>query len=145
MTRTLAALVVSLCLASFAAAPAGAASDERILSFRSDIEVHADATMTVTETIVVRAARNQIKRGIYREFPTTYQDRFGNTVGVGFHVLSVTRDGRTEPYHIRDASNGKRVYIGDKDVILKPGRYSYRLTYTTDQQLGFFEDFDELY
>ncbi len=145
MTRTLLALAVSLCLASFAAAQAGAASDERILSFRSDIEVHADATMTVTETIVVRAARNQIKRGIYREFPTTYQDRFGNTVRVGFHVLSVTRDGRTEPYHIRDASNGKRVYIGDKDVILKPGRYSYTLTYTTNQQIGFFEDFDELY
>ena len=145
MTRKLLALVVSLCLAWFAAEPAGAAGDERILSFKSDIEVHADATMTVTETIVVRAAGNQIKRGIYREFPTSYVDRFGNTVRVGFHVLSVTRAGRPEPYHIRDASNGKRVYIGDKDVFLQPGRCSYTLTYTTDQQIGFFEDFDELY
>jgi len=143
MIRRLVALLVPLCLAI--AAPAAAAGDERILSFKSDIEVHADATMTVTETIVVRAAGNQIKRGIYREFPTTYQDRFGNTVRVGFDVLSVTRDGRSEPYHIRDASNGKRVYIGDKDVFLQPGRYSYTLTYTTDQQVGFFENFDELY
>ena len=79
MTRTLLALVVSLCLAWFAAEPAGAAGDERILSFKSDIEVHADATMTVTETIVVQARGDQIKRGIYREFPTTYEDRFGNT------------------------------------------------------------------
>ena len=145
MTRTLLALAAALCLAWFAAAPAGAASDERILRFKSDIEVHADATMTVTETIVVRAAGDQIKRGIYREFPTSYVDRFGNTVRIGFHVLSVTRNGRPEPYHIRDASNGKRVYIGDKDVFLQPGRYSYTLTYTTDQQIGFFEDFDELY
>ena len=145
MTRHFVALVVTLCLASFAVGPADAAGDERILSFRSDIQVHADATMTVTETIVVRSARNQIKRGIYREFPTTYTDNHGNTVRVGFRVLGVTRDGRTEPYYIRDESNGKRVYIGDKDVILKPGRYSYTLTYRTDQQVGFFDDYDEIY
>ena len=77
MTRKLLALVVSLCLAWFAAEPAGAAGDERILSFKSAIEVHADATMTVTETIVVRAAGDQINRCIYREFPTSYVDRFG--------------------------------------------------------------------
>ena len=45
-------------------------SDERILAYHSDIDVHADASMTVTETIRVRAEGNNIRRGIYRDFPT---------------------------------------------------------------------------
>lgn len=127
--------------------PAVAVSDpgERILNFRSHIIVHADATLTVTETITVRCARREIKRGIVRDFPTTYRDRFGNTIRVGFEVQEVRRDGRKEPYHIKAALNGQKIYIGRKDVFLEPGVYSYTLTYRTDRQLGFFEDFDELY
>ena len=64
---------------------------ERILSFTSYIQVQPDASLTVTETIVVRATGDQIKRGIVREFPTVYKDRFGNWVKVGFEVLEVRR------------------------------------------------------
>ena len=87
----------------------------------------------------------QIKRGIIRDFPTRYKDRFGNTVRVGFDVLSVLRDGQPEPFHIRYAANGVRVYIGRKDVILRPGTYTYTISYRTDRQLGFFKEYDELY
>ena len=121
------------------------ASTEKILNFNSLIVIHQDSTMTVTETITVRAAGDQIKRGIYREFPTKYKNRQGGTVQVRFDVQEVLRDGRQEPYHIEDASNGVRVYIGDKDVFLESGDYTYTLTYITDRQLGFFKDFDELY
>ena len=38
--------------------------------------------MTVRETIVVESTGRKIKRGIYRDFPTTYKDRFGNRVTV---------------------------------------------------------------
>ena len=37
---------------------------ERILEYRSEIEVHADASMTVAETIVVQAEGDLIRRGI---------------------------------------------------------------------------------
>ena len=46
-----------------------AAEVEGILSFHSDIVVHQDASMTVTETIKVHAEGDRIKRGIYRDFP----------------------------------------------------------------------------
>jgi len=118
---------------------------ERILDFESLIRVHQDASMTVEETIRVVCEGKQIKRGIFREFPTRYKDRYGNTVQVGFEVIDVLRDGRPEPYHIQEASNGKRVYIGQKDVLLRPGTYTYKITYKTNRQLGFFRDFDELY
>jgi uncharacterized membrane protein YgcG len=135
---------VLLLLASAASARAQDSS-ERILSFHSDITVSQDGSMDVRETIKVRAAGDQIKRGIYRDFPTRYRDRLGNQYVVGFEVLEVQREGKPEPYRIESLSNGKRVYIGEKNVYLEPGEYTYALTYRTTRQLGFFPDHDELY
>ncbi len=118
---------------------------EEILDWHSDIKIHKDSSMTVSETIRVRAEGNQIKRGIYRDFPTTYKDRAGNRITVGFNVMTVERDGRTESYHTESLRNGVRLYVGKRDVFLKPGVYTYRLTYRTDRQLGYFEEHDELY
>lgn len=125
--------------------PCCSRASERLLDFKSRIQVHQDGSMTVHETIQVICEGKQIKRGIFREFPTKYKDRYGNTVEVGFTVVKVIRDGRREPYHIQQAPNGKRVYIGQKEVLLKPGSYTYDIIYKTDRQLGFFRDFDELY
>jgi hypothetical protein len=118
---------------------------ERILSFKSHIAVSSGGTMLVTETIRVRATGDQIKRGIYRDFPTRYKDRRGNHYVVGFDVMDVKRDNASEDHHTEGLSNGVRVYIGKKDYILPPGEYTYTLTYQTDRQLGFFRDHDELY
>jgi uncharacterized membrane protein YgcG len=101
--------------------------------------------MTVRETITVSAEGRKIKRGIYRDFPTTYRDNHGTRFTVGFSVISVQKDGRPEPYHEQSMSNGRRVYIGDKNTFLRSGEYTYTLTYRTDRQLGFFNDHDELY
>jgi len=57
----------------------------------------------------------------------------------------VKRDGGEEPYHVASEGNGKRIYIGDKKVFLDPGVYTYRLTYHTDRQVGYFDDYDEIY
>jgi uncharacterized membrane protein YgcG len=135
---------VSLIFGCLAWAGPGQA-DERILSYHSDIIVAADATMMVEETIRVRAEGRDIRRGIYRDFPTRYTDRFENRYVVAFDVLEVTRDGRPELYHTEKLSNGVRVYIGSGDVFLDPGTYSYVIRYRTDRQLGFFADHDELY
>lgn len=123
--------------------PAHAA--ERILDYRSEIEVHADASMTVTETIVVEAAGQLIRRGIYRDFPTDYRDRLGNRYRVGFEVLGVTRNGQDEPFHTERRENGVRVYVGRANEFVAPGRHEYAIRYRTDRQLGYFDAHDELY
>lgn len=120
-------------------------ADERILDYHSDITVLENAGMQVTENITVRAEGNNIKRGIYRDFPTTYRDNYGNKYKVGFEIKQVRRDGNPEPYHTQDQSNGIRIYIGDQNTFLEPGEYTYSITYTTSRQLGYFEQHDELY
>jgi len=139
----LAGLLLGLHTASLRAP--GQDATERIRSFHSDITVNPDASMRVEETIKVRAAGDQIKHGIFRDFPTRYRDRLGNQYVVGFEVVAVRRDGKPEPFHTENLSNGVRIYIGDKDVFLDPGEYTYTLVYATNRQVGFFPDHDELY
>ncbi len=134
-----------LVLACFYMFPPMVSAAERILDFHSDITVREDGTMRVSETIRVRAEGKNIRRGIYRDFPTSYKDTHGHTVNVKFDLLEVLRDGKAEPHHIESLSNGVRIYIGSKDRYLRPDVYSYRLIYITDRQLGFFAEHDELY
>lgn len=138
MRRALAALAFLLLATATAA-------EERILSWRSDIAVLPDSTLEVTETLLVRAEGDQIRRGILRDFPTTYVDRRGMRVVTGFDVIEVMRDGRPEPHRTERLANGIRVRIGEPEVYLAPGEYTYAIRYRTDRQLGFFPDHDELY
>ncbi len=119
--------------------------EEQIFSFHSDVAVHEDATMTVTETIRVFAAGREIKHGIYRDFPLRYTDALGRHYTVGFEVTAVGRDGRPEGWHTKRVKNGIRVYMGRENVSLPTGDHTYALTYRTSRQLGFFDDHDELY
>jgi hypothetical protein len=121
------------------------ARQERILSFDSQIDVLAEGDIVVEETIRVVAAGDQIRRGIYRDFPTVYQDRRGRRVRVRFDVLEVRRDNLPEAYRTQRQANGIRIYLGKEDVFLKPSTYTYTILYRCDRQIGFFEDYDELY
>ncbi len=126
------------------AAPAVSAL-ESILDYASDIQVHADASLTIEEVIRVRAEGRNIKRGIYRDFPTDYRDRLGNRYRVAFELLEVTRGGVREPHRVERRENGVRIYVGDPDILIDPGVHTYTLRYRTNRQLGFFERHDELY
>jgi len=149
MTSARRVLLVAVMALSQALAPAlfspMAFADERILSYHGDVEIAADAVITVTETIRVRAEGNQIRRGIYREFPTRYVDPAGNAYSVAFDVVAVAREGYSEPWHVEERPNGVRVYIGGRDQLLAAGEHEYTLTYRTDRQIGYFESHDELY
>jgi uncharacterized membrane protein YgcG len=132
---------ISLCLLTTSVVLA----DERILDYQSDITIREDGSLTVTETIRVRAEGKNIRRGIYRDFPTQYTDRFGNHYQVGLTVLDVYRDGSEEPFHTEKRSNGIRIYVGSANRMPGNGIHDYRLRFHTTRQLGFFEDYDELY
>jgi len=118
---------------------------EIIHSFDSEIRIDVSGSMEVVETITVTAEGGKIKRGIYRDFPTDYRDRYGNQYKVRFEVIKVSRDGQSERFHTQGTGGGLRVYIGRENVILPRGTYTYEIVYRTDRQLGFFEDHDELY
>src|SRR6266436_592415 len=135
------ALLASLCACSTAAR----AQSERIRDFHSDIRLLDDGTLLVKETITVFSTGNLIRHGIYREFPTHYKDRFANNYVVGFRWLGALCDGYPETSRVEDYSNGVRIYLGDKNSYISRGEHTYELNYSTNRQLGFFTDHDELY
>jgi uncharacterized membrane protein YgcG len=142
------ARIAVLVTALFAVTGVALAQDddsERITSYSSDITVARNGTLTVTETIAVIAADENIRHGIFRDFPTTYTDKLGRRVRVDFDVLKVTRDGHAEPYDLDGIEDGERIKIGDPDTELAPGAHTYTITYATDRQIGFFDGYDELY
>ncbi len=120
-------------------------AEEVIKNFISDVTVNKDGSLDVRETIVVRAEGRDIRRGILRDFPTTYTDKNDVQVRVGFDVLDVQRDGRDETYSVENISNGRRIKIGNADVFLRNGEHTYKISYRTTRQIGFFQNFDELY
>lgn len=141
--RKIAALL--LALFAFLAAIPPASAEERILGFDSDLRIQADGSLMVTETIRVRAEGVNIRRGIYRDFPTRYRDRFGNSVKVTFELLGVERDGRAEPSFTERLGNGVRVNTGNDSFLPTPAEFTFTIRYRTTRQLGFFADHDELY
>src|SRR6185503_19803122 len=110
-----------LALLALLAVHSAALAEERIEQFTSDSRVNVDGSVDVLETISVNAESQQIRRGIFRDFPTIYTDRNGLRVVVGVEVISVKRDRQTEPYAIEGLATGKRIRIGTADVFLDPG------------------------
>lgn len=143
--RKFAFCLVLACAALVFTPLAWANAAETIKSFHARIEIAKNGDLTVTESITVNAEGREIQRGIFRDFPRSFVDDDGRARRVGFSVISVKRDGRDEPYHTSIHNDDSRVYIGDEDVFLDKGLYTYELTYKTDRQIRFFASHDEIY
>jgi len=122
-----------------------ALAEERILGYNIEVRIGKDGALDVTEHIQVRAEGSQIRRGIYRDFPTRYRDRYGNRVVVDLKVLAVLRNDEPEPWFTEERDNGVRINTGNDNFLPVPADYTYTLRYRTTRQLGFFADHDELY
>ena len=120
-------------------------ADERILSYDSTITVNQDGTLEVREAIRVRAEGQNIRRGIYRDFPTIYARADGGNTVVGFNFQSAKRDGSDEPWRTENRGNGVRVYLGSPSRTVSHGEHTYELVYRTDRQMGYFAGHDELF
>jgi hypothetical protein len=136
---------IILFFAFFAVAISAAWSDERILNYHSEILIKTDGWIEVTETIVVRAEGRQIRRGIFRDYPTRYRDRAGNDVEVLYKPRAVLRNDRAEDFSSEKRGNGVRTYFGSADRMLDHGIHTYTFRYDAGRMLGFFDDYDELY
>jgi hypothetical protein len=120
-------------------------ADERILSYHSDITIRQDSSILVTETIRVRAEGQQIRRGIYRDLITEYEDKYGNDYRVRFEPLGVLRNDINESFHAERIGRYFRVYFGSADRLIAHGIHTYTFRYEVSRILGFFEEYDELY
>jgi uncharacterized membrane protein YgcG len=120
------------------------AQEEYIRSFHSDLKVDASGLLMITETIEIYAAGDQIRRGIVRTLPLSGTDYRYKTVKTDYKVINVKMNGQDSPYDTEKKQGSLYINVGD-DSFLEPGWYTFQIMYTAEGQLGYFEDYDELY
>lgn len=118
---------------------------EHILSFHARARFNADGSMEVQENIEVLAQGNEIRRGIFRTLPLSWNRQDGKIFRVDYRVKSVLRDGINEPYSIDDAEKSVTIRIGSGERLLKPGIYNYEIRYQVSNHFSRFPEWDELY
>ena len=125
-----------MCLAAY--------TQERIESFASIVTIHPDGSMHVREAIVVHAEGNQIKKGIYREFPLLYSGPANYSGTVPFTVTSASIDGvPLNPVETEISGDYIRVLMRGKEP-LSTGQHRFVLEYNTSLHLRFYESHGEL-
>jgi len=117
---------------------------EKIISFHSDIDIDKNSGATVTENIKVYSLGNDIKRGIFRALPLS-RNLNNKSQKVRYHIISVKKNGEDEDYHEETEDGYLKIYAGNKEVLLDPGTYNYEIKYKTENQIGFFPQYDEFY
>ncbi len=120
------------------------AQEEKIYTFRSDVEIDTSGYISVWEDIRVYARGEIFKRGITRALPLRRSDKDGQMISVSYDVESVKKDGVPENFFTEREGSDLVIYVGNRDVFLDNGWYLYTIDYKTVGQVGFFEDYDEL-
>jgi uncharacterized membrane protein YgcG len=112
--------------------------------FDSQIQIRADGSLAITESIDVDFG-SQLKHGIFRYIPVRYHldDRNDRVYDLRFRSVA-DASGRAWKYETSDAGPNKVIKIGDPDRTIS-GRQSYRIAYDVSGVLNAFADHDELF
>lgn len=93
--------------------------------------------MRVTESIDL--LYSDYNHGILRALPKTYKDN-----PLKLNIISVKRDGKSEPYTTYEESGNEVIKIGSKNRTIT-GFHSYEIIYELSNILSFYDDYDEWY
>ena len=117
---------------------------ERFTNMAVTIDVTSAAEIIVAETITAVVEDDAIRHGIERDIPLVRHHRWFNSVS-DITIESATLNGKPSPYVTSISSHTAHIRIGDPNTVLAPGNYTFGLNYKLDRQIGYFENFDELY
>jgi len=120
-------------------------AQERILNFDVKIQIEKSGNINVVENITINAEGNDFRHGLLRVLPLSRRDKDGHQIDVQYTIRSIKKDGVKENYFTKEESGDWKIYIGNKDVDLERGVYDYQISYTVPFQVGYFDQYDELY
>ncbi len=135
------ALVLTLCLCWTASWALGA---EVINNFSSTVTVRKNGSMHVMEIITFSSEGDQIKRGLYRDFPLGYSGPAAYSGQVPFTIVSVTLDGKQLSSVSTEKHGNMLRILMRNDELLSHGQHIFALEYDTSLHLRFYEGHGEL-
>jgi len=120
-------------------------AQERILDFDVKVQIEKSGDIQVVENITIKAEGNVFQHGLLRTFPLSRKDKDGNQIDVKYSINSIKKNGSDEPYFTKEDGGDWKIYIGSKEVDLESGIYKYQISYHVPFQIGYFDNYDELY
>ncbi len=115
---------------------------ERIRDFKVTATLDSERLLTVREQITYDFGAAQ-KHGIFRDIPESYK-RNGMSYNYRYHVTSVQRDGKDEPYEQSRSKDNLHLKIGSANLTIT-GQHTYVIEYQSSKVINFFSDRSELY
>ena len=109
---------------------------EKIYLFDVKIDVQTDGSINITENITLNVKHQQIKRGIYRDIPISFEEQL--------KPVSLTLDGQKHPFFTEHKGRNLRINFGN-DNYINQGRHTYSFNYTYKNAIKSFKNYDELY
>jgi len=124
---------------------------DEIRSFQSDIVLHPDSTLTVTETIELQdrpggVVQECFKRTFSGQATLRHNGDSIHTTAPSYRLLAVLKDGGPARYSTeKDRWGGRTICIGPQDGALEEGVHVFTIKYKTDYRLVERYDHDELF
>lgn len=141
---------------------------ECIEEFHSDIAIDSIGNILVTEHITIVSTLNEFRHGIFRQIPLFYEYK-GKNILNNIKILEVTKDGEAVDFTVnlpeliykdinltniylyilsldqKASSAMLDIKIGNGSENINGGINKYKITYSVDKAIRFFDNFDELY
>jgi hypothetical protein len=117
---------------------------EQISNYASFVSVNPDTSLDITEDITVYANEHKIRHGLVRWLPTNYFDSHGLKHRPSYQIQQVLINNQPSAYRIENKKDRIVIYTGERDSILKPGEYTYRIKYHVKDALQLLANADAL-
>jgi uncharacterized membrane protein YgcG len=119
-------------------------ANEKIIEFNSDIKINTDASADITERITVIAEQKEIRHGITRLLPLSYQTG-GELHSTDYTINQIWNGDTISPYHTERYPDKLKIYVGSKNTLLATGSYTYTFVYHATNAVLYEPNQDEFY
>lgn len=117
---------------------------EHIPYLMTKIDILPDGSIKFEETVTAVTNGEKIRNGIYRSLPQHILLRDGSRQELSYTFIGAEINGSPADYKLTRNSNGFHISPATTEE-LKPGVYTFRLTYLAHNLMGTYPDFDEFY
>ena len=116
-----------------------------VASIDSKIAISSEDRITVEERITAYVATDGTNKGLIRDIPIASRWQDKGRQNVELKVLEVLIDGTEHPTDDIEVSYGiMSIYMRDQEAYLSSGEHEFVLKYEMTQQIGYFDENDEL-
>ncbi len=137
-------LLTAACLCLMAEAFA-APAPFRVLDYDTRVDIETSGDLIVTEAITITVPTSGTNRGIIRDIPVNSRWKDVGRPSVELEVLEVSIDGNPCPTSDTESVYPVlSIYMRDRAQYLDAGTHRFVLRYRMSEQVGFFDEGDEL-